>query len=366
MRRIAVIVAVVVAVAVAPQAASGQGLYPTFACSPLPGDCTGWYRSDVLLSWDWDGNAVVPVDEECSPRWFRSDTSGTWASCTVKPLTAQSPKYTAEVLIRLDKTPPTVTSATPTRAPDYGGWYNHPVSFAFHGADATSGLASCGTGAYGGPEGAGVRIAGTCRDVAGNVGAGSFALNYDATPPAAPSVEAMPANAGAELDWTPAAGAALYQVMRQAPGAGPVTVFTGAAPEFTDRRLRNGVRYRYTVAAIDRAGNRAAGSADVVPTSSKLILPAPKARVSSPPVLVWKPVKRASYYNVQLYRGRTKILTRWPRVARLALKSTWGYQGRRRKLRPGLYHWYVWPGYGDLSKHRYGKRLGESTFRVVR
>jgi hypothetical protein len=83
-------------------------------------------------------------------------------------------------------------------------------------------------------------------------------------------------------------------------------------------------------------------------------------------MLAWKPVRRASYYNVQLYRGARKILTRWPRVARLGLKSTWGYQGHRVRLRPGLYEWYVWPGYGRLSARKYGKRLGHSSFRVVR
>ena len=40
--------------------------------------------------------------------------------------------------------------------------------------------------------------------------------------------------------------------------------------------------------------------------------------------------------------------------------------GRRYGLRPGVYHWYVWPGYGRLAANRYGGRLGGSTFVVTR
>ena len=35
--------------------------------------------------------------------------------------------------------------------------------------------------------------------------------------------------------------------------------------------------------------------------------------VNHPPLLRWKKVRRAHYYNVQLYRGRTKVLSIWPK-----------------------------------------------------
>ena len=87
--------------------------------------------------------------------------------------------------MRIDKSAPTVTGGTPARAPDSGGWYNRPVAVAFAGSDAVSGLAGCSAPTYAGADGAPVSVAGTCTDVAGNVGSGGFALNYDATPPSA-------------------------------------------------------------------------------------------------------------------------------------------------------------------------------------
>jgi hypothetical protein len=50
----------------------------------------------------------------------------------------------------------------------------------------------------------------------------------------------------------------------------------------------------------------------------------------------------------------------------LQLPRSWQYHGRRYKLRPGTYRWYVWPGRGRLSAGRYGELLGASSFVVTR
>jgi hypothetical protein len=76
-----------------------------------------------------------------------------------------------------------VTDASPARGPDQGGWYNHPVDFAFHGSDGTSGIQACSSVTYGGPDGGAATVTGTCRDVAGNVASRDFPLRYDGTPP---------------------------------------------------------------------------------------------------------------------------------------------------------------------------------------
>ena len=94
--------------------------------------------------------------------------------------------------IRIDRTQPSITSPGFGRPPDHGDWFNHPVAFQFIGQDATSGIESCTGGTYGGPDGVGVGISGTCRDVAGNVTSGGFGLNYDATPPPKPTVSVLP------------------------------------------------------------------------------------------------------------------------------------------------------------------------------
>ncbi|HEV3478132.1 MAG TPA: hypothetical protein VG144_01635, partial [Gaiellaceae bacterium] len=112
--------------------------------------------------------------------------------------------------------------------------------------------------------------------------------------------------------------------------------------------------HRWTIAAPRRAR-----------TTSALLTPRAGARLTAPPLLVWRRVARATYYNVQLFRGRVKVLSAWPTRPRLKLRSRWTYRGRQRKLSPGTYRWYVWPGYGRAAATRYGRLLGQSTFTVA-
>ena len=96
-----------------------------------------------------------------------------------------------------------------------------------------------------------------------------------------------------------------------------------------------------------------------------LLQPAPGERVTAPPRLVWAPRKGASYYNVQLIRDR-RVLSAWPTRPSLQLERTWVSKGRRYRLTPGVYRWYVWPGLGRPSEGRYGPRIGGSSFVVVK
>jgi hypothetical protein len=101
------------------------------------------------------------------------------------------------------------------------------------------------------------------------------------------------------------------------------------------------------------------------PRAILLARPKAGARVSAPPLLVWAPVRKASYFNVQLWRGKTKLLSVWPNRARYRLARTWRYEGRARRLTPGVYTWFVWPGLGARSQAKYGAMLGSSTFVVL-
>ena len=86
--------------------------------------------------------------------------------------------------------------------------------------------------------------------------------------------------------------------------------------------------------------------------------------MSNPPLLTWKRVKGARYYYLQVWRGKVKVLSTWPRDSKLQLKLGWTHNGRRFRLLPGLYRWYVWPGISRPASHRYGPMVGSSSFRV--
>ena len=100
--------------------------------------------------------------------------------------------------------------------------------------------------------------------------------------------------------------------------------------------------------------------------TSALFVPPAGARLSAPPLLAWRAVTKARFYNVQLYRGGRKILSIWPRRSRMKLKPTWTYRGRSFRLRRGAYTWLVWPAFGSEAKPRFGAKLGQSTFLMIR
>ncbi len=155
-------------------------------------------------------------------------------------------------------------------------------------------------------------------------------------------------------------------VLRSSKKTRPTVVHQGRSTSFTDRRLKNGVRYRYTLRTADAAGNMSAGrGVSAVPQALALLAPPDAARVKTPPLLRWRKVDRATYYNVQLFRGTAKVRSIWPRTTSLRLVKRWKYRGRSYSLTGGLYRWYVWPGFGLRSAARYGPLLGQSTFRVV-
>jgi hypothetical protein len=193
----------------------------------------------------------------------------------------------------------------------------------------------------------------------------------DRTPPANVSgLAASPRNHGAVLAWKPPADDDLadVEILRaQASGsAKSAMVYRGTGSTFTDTGLVNGLGYRYVVVSVDRAGNRSGGaSVTLTPHARTLVAPAAGATVKRPPTLRWVQVPGADYYNVQLFRGRAKILSIWPGLNRLLLPKSWRYGGRRFVLTPGTYYWYVFPGYGAHRAQKYGPVLGQSSF-VVR
>jgi hypothetical protein len=146
------------------------------------------------------------------------------------------------------------------------------------------------------------------------------------------------------------------------------------------RGLTRGIDHTFVVKATDAAGNEGAPGtrhwaidvvvsiASVAQQSATMFRAQPKAGtvVKAAPVLRWAKVAGATYFNVQVWRGKRKVLSVWPSVPRLRLPSRWAFDGATLRLDPGTYTWYVWPGLGDRKKARYGHMLGSSTFVVAR
>jgi len=319
----------------------------------------GWYTSNVTVNWVVTGAAN---STGCDARTLTADTKGVTLSCSAANLDGTSTASKSRTF-KIDKTPPTVT-ATPSRRANKTGWYNHPVAVAFAGTDATSGVAACTSASYAGPDTATAAVSGSCTDVAGNVGASKFGLEYDATPPTLANVTAKSGNRKVKLAWRASADTQSVRVTRKpgAHGKARSTIYRGDAVTCRDSGLTIGQGYRYTVTAVDRAGNTASKTITLTATGP-LLSPVPNARVSSTPLFVWTPVRGAQYYNLQLVRGG-KILSVWTHRTRFRLARSWTFGGTRYVLSPGVYRWYVWPGYGRESASRYGRLLGGSSFTV--
>jgi hypothetical protein len=321
----------------------------------------GWYRSNVTVDWNVTGETS---SSGCDTVTLSADTPGTQITCTAANGGDQASQ---SVTIKLDKTSP-AAGAVAERVPDANGWYNRPVAISSSGTDATSGIASCSSAQYAGPDSGVAVVLGSCADNAGNVAPTSLSFKYDATAPTLTRLRTSPGNRAVDLFWKASGDTQTIQIVR-APGrsgAAESVVFQGLARTFRDRPLKIGRHYHYRVTAFDQARNASVQAVEIVATGA-LLRPGPGARITPthPPRLAWVAVRHASYYNLQVMRGR-KILSVWPARPSFQMRRTWMYNGRRIRLRPGVYHWYVWPGFGRVSAARYGRLLGSSTFVVSR
>jgi hypothetical protein len=237
------------------------------------------------------------------------------------------------------------------------------VAVSWSGADATSGVATCTTLTYAGPDGPSVAPAGTCRDGAGNVSAPlPLALAYDATPPVITDLDAALARRTATVHWSAGGDAQQVTVVRTPGDAGAAarTVIDGPGTtrEIADGPLTPGITYTWTVTVRDVAGNAASATTS----------PATPAKATTPrrPTLRWRARAGAKYYNLQLFRNGRKILSAWPAKPHYELKSAWRFRGHRHHLVAGRYRWFVWPGYGARSQRRYGRLLARGRVTVPR
>jgi hypothetical protein len=106
----------------------------------------GWYRSAVTAQ-----ISVLGASDTTCPSVKTFRTSGDVLDCSA---TDGAANVAFHLQFKIDTDAPTVTGFATSRAPDANGWFNHGVSIAFSGSDATSGVASCSTATYSGPDAA--------------------------------------------------------------------------------------------------------------------------------------------------------------------------------------------------------------------
>jgi hypothetical protein len=202
----------------------------------------------------------------------------------------------------------------------------------------------------------------------GNLSQASYAWTVDLTAPTALVGLAMRArNRIVTLSWAKPADADYNRVRiwrrRIGSTAWRRLADRFAATSFSDRTVANHVIYRYRVATLDAAGNIAA-PLEVNARPSAVFAPAWRAVVHRPPLIDWTSVRRATYYNMQLWRHGRKILSVWPFESRYRVRSTWVFRGKRYSLSEGPVTVYVWPGFGRKAAARYGGVLGWTVFRI--
>jgi hypothetical protein len=189
----------------------------TATASPAPNGNGGWYTAPFSVSYAatdaTSGVAGCSADDNYSgPDTSAGSLSG---SCTDNAGNLASDT----LAFQYDATVPSVTTSL-ARPADHNGWYNAPVDISASGTDATSGIASCQSSAYSGPDSASASASRSCTDLAGNTAADSVGFEYDATAPTLnPTVSPNPVVLNGSANASPGASDATAGVASAACGA---------------------------------------------------------------------------------------------------------------------------------------------------
>ena len=175
-------------------------------------DSNGWYNQAIRVAFDGT-DATSGIDACTAPQVYSGPDAANASfsgACTDR---AGNASAAVTFSLAYDATAPQV-AATPGRAPDANGWYNHALTVTFSGVDATSGIDGCTRATYSGPDNPVAFIGGSCRDRAGNQGTASIAVKYDGTAPAVLMLVPKPGKRTAELIWRTTPDAQSVELLR--------------------------------------------------------------------------------------------------------------------------------------------------------
>jgi HYR domain-containing protein len=289
--------------------------------------------------------------------------------CTATGPTGETSRATFTVTVR-DTTPPVISGVPGELVKDVNATPAAVVTFEPRASDVVDGSVSvvCNPESGSSFRVGSTRVTCTAVDQRGNAATATFVVRLadSVAPPDVSDVVARGGRGSVDVSWRlPASKDVAGVVVLRYPG--PTIVFKGRASSFVDRDVQSGASYRYVVTTFDWGRNQGKGVAVLgAVQQANLIQPPDGATLRTAPLLVWKPARRADYYNVQLWAilpsGPVKIFSTWPRASRLQLGATWKYQGKTYRLGKGRYRWYVWPGIGRIADARYGSLIGTSMF----
>ena len=307
----------------------------------------GWHIANTTVGWSFGPTGEIKTSVGCDTRTVEAETMGIPFTCTVTNTADQTVSST--YVVKLDKTPPTVTPR-PTRPPDTNGWFNHGVGFMAEASDAFSGVAACDFPSYDGPDSAHATVTVACLDRAGHRGTANLGFMYDDT---APTVRAVLGRRPDRYGWY------AKDVRVSFAGSDATSHIDGCSSSVY--RGPNTARASVTGWCRDRAGNQSSITRSF--KFSKPLLEPFGRRVTSPPLLDWVDVRRAREYNLQVWHDGRKILSKWPDASRWQLGRRWMYQGETHVLKRGeRYRVYVWPRF----RNGYGELLARGGFTFVR
>ena len=182
----------------------------------------------------------------------------------------------------------------------------------------------------------------------------SFA--YDATPPVLSHVAERSATAADVLSWQSSSASDRVIVQRRVRGhKAHRTVFDGVAGNFSDKTIRPGAEYLYSVQSVDQAANLSKVVIVAAPPKVLMLPDVTPLAGGAEPILRWRRFRGAALLQRALFRGSKRVYSAWPTTHHAGLPSTWKWYGHRFRLTPGRYR-CVHVGrlqYRSLARYRF-------------